>query len=202
MAGTVRTAQRERTHAKLLDAAIACLLEEGYAATTTQRIQERAGVSRGALLHHFPRKSALLVAAIHRVADEQLARLDAVGTAPPGAPGGLRTTVMAVRDAMSGPAFLAAMELWAAARTDEELRRTLLPAERRLGHALRDLLTPHLGGADAGLEVDGLLALLRGLALTQTLSRDPTRAEAVVGAWVDRLEARGAAAGAGRPDGR
>ncbi|WP_210490956.1 TetR/AcrR family transcriptional regulator [Patulibacter sp. SYSU D01012] len=200
MAGTVRTAQRERTHARLLDAAIACLLEDGYAATTNQRIQERAGVSRGALLHHFPRKSALLVAAVHRVADEQLARLDGIGAPPPGAPGAFRATVMAVQRAMSGPAFLAAMELWAAARTDEELRQTLLPAERRLGHALRALLAPHLGGEDAGLEVDGLLALLRGLALTQTLSRDPERATAVVGAWVDRLAADGGAADPGRAD--
>ena len=41
---------------EILSAAIACLLEDGYAATTTMRVQERAGVSRGKLLHHFPSK--------------------------------------------------------------------------------------------------------------------------------------------------
>ena len=57
--------RREGTIAALLDATVRCLVTHGYAGTTTQRIQDEAGVSRGALLHHFASKSELLVAAIH-----------------------------------------------------------------------------------------------------------------------------------------
>jgi AcrR family transcriptional regulator len=197
MAGTVRNAQREATRVKLLNAAVGCLLDDGYARTTNQRIQERAGVSRGALLHHFPRKSELLVAAIHRIADDGVDRLAGIADGAAPGPDGFRVTVRAIREAMSGPPFLAAMELWAAARTDEELRRTLLPAERRLGQALRALLMPHLRGPGSRTEADGLLALLRGLALTQTMKQDPVEADAILTAWVDRLIAAGAVPGAG-----
>lgn len=49
------------------------------------------------------------------------------------------TAVFAIHEAMTGPAFQAAMELWTASRTGEELREALLPAERRLGPALREV---------------------------------------------------------------
>lgn len=39
---------------RLLDATVACLIEYGYAATTTARVVEKAGVTKGAQLHHFP----------------------------------------------------------------------------------------------------------------------------------------------------
>jgi AcrR family transcriptional regulator len=53
---SARRSQAERSAATrdaLLDATIVCLVEDGYANTTTSRVAERAGVSRGAHLHHF-----------------------------------------------------------------------------------------------------------------------------------------------------
>src|SRR3954447_5853423 len=47
----------------ILDAAVACLVEDGYAGASTLAVQARAGVSRGRLLHHFPSRAALPVAA-------------------------------------------------------------------------------------------------------------------------------------------
>ena len=61
---TVRRSREQRTsdsRLRILDAAVACLVESGYAGTTTLTIQARAGVSRGRLLHHFPSKETLLV---------------------------------------------------------------------------------------------------------------------------------------------
>ncbi|MGH2958893.1 MAG: TetR/AcrR family transcriptional regulator, partial [Solirubrobacterales bacterium] len=50
------------TRAKILQAASACFLEDGYEHTTVARIRERSGVSNGALFHHFPSKDAILAA--------------------------------------------------------------------------------------------------------------------------------------------
>src|SRR6202045_5313174 len=52
------------TRRRLLDAAIGCLIDRGYANTTTSEIAERAGLSRGAQLYHFPRKEELLTSAV------------------------------------------------------------------------------------------------------------------------------------------
>src|SRR6478672_9187061 len=47
----------------ILNAAVACLVQDGYAGASTLAVQARAGVSRGRLLHHFPSRAELLVAA-------------------------------------------------------------------------------------------------------------------------------------------
>src|SRR6202167_3273300 len=55
------------TRRRLLDAAIVCLVERGYANTTTSEIAERAGLSRGAQLYHFPKKEELLTSAVEHL---------------------------------------------------------------------------------------------------------------------------------------
>src|SRR4030081_2685364 len=60
----IRASQLEATRRRILDAAVASLIRQGTAATTTVAVQERAGVSRGALLHHFPTHAQLLAATI------------------------------------------------------------------------------------------------------------------------------------------
>ncbi len=59
------------TRAALLDAAIECLVDRGYAATTTIETARRAGVSRGAQLHHFPTKAQLLATAVEHLFDRR-----------------------------------------------------------------------------------------------------------------------------------
>src|SRR5690606_15673046 len=66
-----RVPQEERSRVmreRLLDAAVECLIECGYSGTSTTLVSERAGVSRGAQLHHFPSRADLLVAAVEHVA--------------------------------------------------------------------------------------------------------------------------------------
>src|SRR5205085_6681446 len=72
--------RRDETRRALLDAAVESLIEVGFARTTTLEVQRRANASRGALLHHFPSKTALLVAAVDHLAfmrGAQLKRLAA-----------------------------------------------------------------------------------------------------------------------------
>ena len=64
--------QQDRSRAtqrRLLDATVDCLVEVGWAGTTTTLVAERAGVSRGAQLHHYPTKAALVVAAVEHLVE-------------------------------------------------------------------------------------------------------------------------------------
>jgi AcrR family transcriptional regulator len=174
--------RREDTRARLLAATIDCLVEHGYAGTTTQRVQDRAGLSRGALLHHFATKEALLVAAVSHVADAQIEAVRAE------AAGGAAGEVELLHHVMSGPLFLAGLELWQAARTEPALRDALLPAERRVGAAVRELLSELFPSSQGRrVEVDGLLALYRGLALTSVLRPDQDREQQVLDLWIERV---------------
>src|SRR3954468_11862915 len=79
--------RREATRAALLDATIECLIEYGYGGVTTTRVVERAGVSRGAQVHHFPTKAVLVAEALRRPAARRAAeRLERVPKLPPSGP--------------------------------------------------------------------------------------------------------------------
>ena len=54
---------------RLLEATVDCLVEHGWSGTTTTLVSRRAGVSRGAQLHHFPTKNDLVVAAVEHLSE-------------------------------------------------------------------------------------------------------------------------------------
>src|SRR5258708_14560927 len=118
-----RRTQVERSSAmreRLRDATVACLVEYGYSGTTVSRIADRAGVTRGAQVHHYRTKEDLVVAAIRHLA-EQLAEqviADAPRIAKSDDPIG--TALDTLWRLHRGPIFAATVELWVAARTDPE----------------------------------------------------------------------------------
>ena len=125
------------TRTALLDAAIDCLVERGYAATTTIETARRAGVSRGAQLHHFPTKAQLLAMAVEHLFDRRRAEfLDAFEAIDPQADR-LDAALDLLWSMFEGPVFIAWTELWVAARTDPELAATVLAVERRFTEETR-----------------------------------------------------------------
>jgi AcrR family transcriptional regulator len=171
----VRRTQEERratTRAKLLEAAAACLLERGYAATTVSEVQERAGVARGTLLHHFPTKVELMVAATEHVVDQRVEQFRLAAAEIPADEDRLDALVdLAWRD-LSSPVFFTAMELWMAARTDAELRSAVLVLEERLFQRMRECYAGVLGD-DAGelaVPLEFTIDVLTGLSITAMLS--------------------------------
>src|SRR5437763_16557793 len=98
--------QAERTAAtrgRLLDAALDVLAEQGYAATTTVEAAKRAGVSRGAPLHHFPTKPELLAAAVEHLYARRRPALRAAAAATPDGVDPIATAVDLPCSIVSGP---------------------------------------------------------------------------------------------------
>ncbi|ABD11678.1 TetR family transcriptional regulator [Frankia sp. CcI156] len=52
------------SRARLVDAAVACVLEQGWEATSMQAVRRRAGVSNGSLFHYFPTRGDLAAAVV------------------------------------------------------------------------------------------------------------------------------------------
>lgn len=174
---------------RILDAAVEVMLEHGYAGASTLQIQERAGVSRGRLLHHFPSRDALLIAAAQHLARARVSELPTEESWPvdPG------TRIDAVVDRMAltftQGYFWAATELWIAARTNPDLRDALLPGEREIARAVRVAMDgffgPELCARDGYADVrEVVFTSLRGMALTTSFDprEEPTRRH------VDRLK--------------
>jgi len=204
--------RREETRRALLDAAVESLIEVGFARTTTLEVQRRANVSRGALLHHFPSKAELLVAAVDHLAEMRAREMkafasqlppervkrpagdatDLTGTEDPEAAPGrdARTDVVLglLWQCFSGTFFQVAMELRTAARTDPELRRVLTIAERSLRDRIVAQSRTLFGRAVAehpGLEraLDLTLQLMIGAAMTSVLHGDTSRLDDLIDDW-------------------
>jgi AcrR family transcriptional regulator len=113
-----RTAQ---TRQALLDAALSSLVDLGFARTTTIEVAQRAGVSLGALVHHFPAKSELLTATVSHLLERRLAEFRESVAAAEVTGGGTDEVLDLLWTAFSGPTFVAWVELWVGARTDAAL---------------------------------------------------------------------------------
>jgi AcrR family transcriptional regulator len=193
-ASTGRRPQAERSQEsrnRILDAAVACLVEEGYARTNTLTIQARAGVSRGRLLHQFPSKDELLVAAAHHVFSTQLAEPEDVeGLLPPGISGRARIDLVidGLWKTFLQTSFWAATELWIAARTEPALAEVIRPAERRLGRAIWARMDALFGPELAARPLyptlrNVLFTSMRGVALTYAFDRRDPQAEPALAGW-------------------
>ena len=111
---------------RLLEATIDCLYEVGYSRTTTIEVAARAGVSRGAQLHHFPTKKRLVTVAVKHLLQKRLEEFrDAFANLPQGSD--KYTAVIDILwEKTSNRAFYAWLELVVAARTDASLRKTVV----------------------------------------------------------------------------
>lgn len=172
----VRRTQEERrtsTRAALLDAAIACLVEHGYEGTTTGRVCERAGLSRGAHLHHFGTRPVLVAAALEELAIRRGEEIRREMAALPTGEERIELALDAIWGWFTGPLFEASLDLAAAARTDEELRASLAPVERRLGHetlrCCRAMLAADADDPSRDVLIQMTLGTVRGLALLPIL---------------------------------
>lgn len=191
----VRVPQEERTRlmrARLLEATVECLVERGFAGTSTTLVAERAGVSRGAMLHHFPAKNDLVVAAVRHLTELRGAELrDAVRRVPTG-PRRTRAVLRVLADHFTSPVFTAALELWVAARTDAALLSAVAPLEQEVGRETHRLTVEALGADESrpGTRelVQATLDLVRGLGLAATISDDARRRARILDRWATTLD--------------
>ena len=158
------------TRAAVLDAALECLVEKGYTATTTLEIARRAGVSRGAQLHHFPTKAELLTAAVHRLFERRADEFRRAFAGVKMTAGDVDRVIDVLWSMFRGSTFVAWSELWLAARTDADLRVAVVEMDRRITEDSTAIIAELLHaepGADPGfpeVALNFVFALMDGLA--------------------------------------
>jgi AcrR family transcriptional regulator len=188
----VRRTQEQRsakTRARLLDATIECLVEYGYNGTTTPRVAEMAGVTRGAQVHHFGSKNDLVIAALQHLASKRAAAVVAnVGELTPDGrsdkprsetkdPVGKLLELL--WDVHEGPLFIAAVELWVAGRTDPALGREVAKFESIVASNLMAAVGQYVPEEIHKPMLDFLytaMDALRGILIASFVDTDPSRA--------------------------
>jgi AcrR family transcriptional regulator len=186
-----KAAQREATTAALITAARAVFAERGYAGVSTEEIVQRAGVTRGALYHHFPGgKESLFQAVLVEVSAETTRDIAGRAVAAGDPWNELVVGINAFLDAcmtaemqrivlIDGPSVLG-WDLWRAIDADHGLGllEAAVQAAMDGGHLLP-------GSARAVAHV--LLGALDEAAMVVARADDPVAARAEMGQTVARL---------------
>lgn len=185
--GLPRWQQRKSLAARnaMLDAALHCLSERGYAGCSLQIVASRAGLSRGAMLHHYASKLDLMAAVIEYAFYKRMANfLDRIRD--------LSDVERSVHNAGIGisfeisqtPEYRAYLELHVASRTDPELRAIFIERaalyERVWRAGIEDAFPEWKADARLGVLNDFVWATIDGLALNADLWADPARVDAIL----------------------
>jgi AcrR family transcriptional regulator len=174
----------ETTQLALLEAARALFVSKGYGDTSTPDIAQAAGITRGALYHHFADKRDLFRQVLAREAMAVAADIEAAAPAPLGPREALLQGSEAYLDAMTvpgrtrlllidGPAMLGMAEAMAIddANAAHSLREGLVRAGVGRGKVSVDALSQLLSAAfdraaleiDAGADANAVRAAMRWL---------------------------------------
>ena len=163
------------TRATILEAAIQCFVKFGYKNTTTSRIAEEAGVSRGAMLHHFPSRDAVIRGAVFYLQEKRLKEYKVIISEVHAKPqNGVTSEV--VKEAIRAtwkyfnlPSFFAYNELLVASRTETELAKIFYPQQKMFEQQLLETLKaiyPLWGDKGQALELgsDVVFLTMQGMA--------------------------------------
>ena len=199
--------QEERTAAtrdRLIDATLDLLLTKGYAGTTTVDIAARAGLTRGALSHHYAGKDELVVEAFDR-------HLTLVGADIRTYAGLVRAGSLSLGDfidrvwtIMSGRFFMLTLEEITAARHNDYLRVQLMK-RTQLFHEQLDAIWRHffagtgLDAMEVEVMLNATLCLLRGMGVQTVLRDDPVYYRRLLRFWKAILAERMTAPGTPGP---
>lgn len=166
------------TRTRLLEATVACLHEFGYAATTGKLAIERAGLSRGAALHHFPSRVDLILETALYIVSAQNDFRTGLRRQHLTAQEQLLTTLDIVWESWNRPHAFALLEIMIGSRSDPELAERFPQIKRRIEATQRDTfwaLASAAGVTDRRM-VDTMVVLsgsvVRGLAIERMLSDD------------------------------
>jgi AcrR family transcriptional regulator len=184
---TPRRTQSQRsasTKSRLLEAAFECVLELGYAGTSTVEICRRSGVSRGAMLHQYPSKEGLVVATVEFVLARRLAEFRAAYAGLSPRAGSETGAVDLLWRIFSGPTFYVWLELIVAARTRPTLHAATLRVAKEFSRTVREIhrdlfVSTDEDAPERQLNTKIVFAFLTGLAVDRIIP-DEVEASALV----------------------
>ena len=174
-----RRTQEERStrmRGRLLDATVDCLARLGYAGTTTTEIAKRARVSRGAQLHHYPRKEDLVIASVEHVFRLRLEDFAKAFASVPPDTDRRPIAVDLLWTMFQGPVFHAWLELVVASRTDKALREALRAMNDRFQGDIQVYFKKIFGPSPLTTDFDlipaFMVALMDGMAMRMIVGND------------------------------
>lgn len=180
------------TQQVVLNATLDCIMEKGLRDTSTVDIARRAGVSRGALLHHYPSKDKLLQEALRHLLTNEIFDIEQMARDVEEGRVGFDHFLDTLWEHFSGRMFMISLEFVTAARTDPRISEVLKDVALEFNDALDRIWVKLMLGSEIQpkkrrLALNATLCFLRGMG-TQTIWRDdPELFKDMLDYWKDAL---------------
>ncbi|MFJ6573961.1 TetR/AcrR family transcriptional regulator [Streptomyces sp. NPDC091292] len=159
---------------RMLSAAVEIIIEEGYYRASSNHIAKRAGVSWGAIQHHFGSREQLLLQVVHAGTLSLISSLKSARITGEGIEERLESLADAVWRCYRRPDFLASMEillnLTKEPRTSADTIEELAATERQVSELWHGLVDQAVPAEHRRPELGGVVfQLIRGLAIGSNL---------------------------------
>lgn len=183
-----------RTRGKILKATLDSIYEDGFNKASTNEIARRAGVSRGALLHHYPIKELLIADAVEFLLTTEIEDIRRVA-------GAYASKQLSIDDFLddlwrrfSGRLFMITVEFLASARTDDKLRDAIGPVSLRFHQSLNEIWSTFFANKSipphkVQVLLNATTCLMRGMGIQTIFRDDKDYYQGMLTAW--RLILRG-----------
>ncbi len=174
---------------RLLSATIEVLLQRGYNGLTTKEVAKTAGMSNGALMHHYATKGELVIAATKAVYDEWILRGQRIARTPEAVEHPLEGFISDSTSVYFDWPYFAALEVVIVARTDEALMRHIVPVMEHYRETTNALWLEVFRKAgysetDAQSILNLTLNMVRGMGINRIWKHDDARYRALLKDWV------------------
>ncbi|MBO6827835.1 MAG: TetR/AcrR family transcriptional regulator [Sneathiella sp.] len=183
------------TRRKVLQATLDQIYECGIQASSTTEIVKRAGVSRGAMLHHFPVKEQLIATAIEKLLEDEIALIRREAEAFASKEKTIDELVDFLWERFSGRLFMITIDFLSSARTDDKLREAVIPVSLHFHESLNEIwmqFFPHekMSSNEIQTLLNTTLCLMRGMGIQTVIRQDPAYFEGIRDYWKKLLHSQ------------
>lgn len=189
-----KRSQSERsaeTQGLIMQATLECILQKGIRETSTVDVAKQAGVSRGALLHHYPTKESLMHAALERLLSDEITNVQQIASDVNEGKIDFDTFLQAMWEHFAGDLFMITLEYLTTARTDQAIRDVLTPLAAHYNESMEQIWEQLIDHTESSKErriaLNATLCMLRGMAAQSIWRDDPVLFQGMLQFWKKSL---------------
>lgn len=184
-----QTEKSEKKRQEILSSTIEEILSKGINKTTILSVAKNAKISRGAILHYYPNRDALMYSALEKVLSDEVIFLSEITKKAKSGSIDLDELFDIIWSHFSGPMFMISLEYLNSARTDKDIKNVLSPLAHDFNSSLEDIweeIVPDLSLRDKTLH--STLCMMRGMGLQSIWRDDEKFSEMLLDFWKNEVK--------------
>lgn len=174
----IQEEKSRQTQARITQATIECILVKGIRDTSTVDVARQAGVSRGALVHHYPSKTSLMQAALEDLLNREVGSVRDMAMRVKAGELNFDNFLKSLHEHFKGDMYMVTLEYLTNARTDAAIMEVLVPLAARFNDSLERIWEQLVASSEHSshekrVALNATLCMMRGMGAQSIWRNDP-----------------------------